>query len=451
MSTAVVILAAGRGSRMNSDLPKVLHTLAGAPLVAHALRTAQALEPERIVVVTGHESLRVEQAVAEWDADAVTVTQTEQLGTAHAVLQAREALAGFEGDIIVLYADTPLVRSETLARMTDARRNGAAVVVLGFETVSPFGYGRLVTGPDNNLEAIIEEHEATPEQKEIRLCNSGVLAADSQTLFSLLDAVENNNSKGEYYLTDIVARARETNLTAEVITCPMQETLGINSRQELAEAEAVFQSRARLEALENGVTMTDPATVWFGFDTMIGRDVTVAPNVFFGPGVTIESGAKILAFCHLEGCHVSRGSTVGPFARLRPGAELAEDTHVGNFVEIKNSIVDAGTKINHLSYIGDADIGHGTNIGAGTITCNYDGVFKHRTVIGSQVFVGSNSALVAPVTIGSNAMIAAGSTITEDVDPASLAIARSRQVTKRGLGKRLMDALRAKKPGLVKH
>lgn len=451
MPTAVIILAAGRGTRMNSELPKVLHPLAGAPLITHALRTAQALDAERVVVVTGHESAQIEAVLDEIDPEIITVSQAEQLGTGHAVLQVRSALKDFDGNVVVLYGDVPLVRPGTLEAMLEARGKGSDIIVLGFETNNPQGYGRLITGPNNLLEAIVEEGEATADQKEIRLCNSGVITADCKLLFELLDNVGNSNAKGEYYLTDIIELAKKNGQQSEVIICPADETLGINSRQELAEAEATFQTRARTEAFENGVTMADPGTVWFSYDTVVGRDVKIAPNVYFGPGVTVETGATIQSFCHLEGCHVSRGSVVGPFARLRPGAELAEDTHIGNFVEIKNSFVAAGAKINHLSYIGDADIGEKTNVGAGTITCNYDGVFKHRTKIGSGVFVGSNSALVAPVTIGNNAMIAAGSVITEDVDPAALAIARSRQVTKRGLGKRLMDALRAKKPGQVKH
>jgi bifunctional UDP-N-acetylglucosamine pyrophosphorylase/glucosamine-1-phosphate N-acetyltransferase len=445
MPTAVILLAAGQGTRMNSDLPKVLHPLAGAPLVAHALAAARGLDPERVVVVTGHESEAVAAAVAEIDPGAACVRQAEQLGTAHAVLQAERSLDGFDGDVVVLYGDTPLIRPETLAAMLDARADVAGVVVLGFEAADPGGYGRLVLAPDGSLQAIVEAKEATPEQRAIRLCNSGVLAGDRATLFSLLAGVGNDNAKGEYYLTDVVALARARGLTATAIFCPEAETLGVNSRADLAAAEAAFQARARADALANGVTLTDPATVRFALDTHVGRDATVGPNVVFGPGVTVESGAVIHAFCHLEGCHVSRGAVVGPFARLRPGAELAEDVRVGNFVEVKNAVLDEGAKVNHLSYVGDAHVGARANLGAGTITCNYDGVFKHRTEIGAGAFVGSNAALVAPVRIGAHALVAAGSTVTEDVPEGALALARARQTTKPGFGARLMERLRALK------
>ncbi|MBA3326297.1 MAG: bifunctional UDP-N-acetylglucosamine diphosphorylase/glucosamine-1-phosphate N-acetyltransferase GlmU, partial [Rhodobacteraceae bacterium] len=353
--------------------------------------------------------------------------------------------AGFAGDAVVLYGDTTFIRPETLAAMLDARAAGAAVVALGFEAAEPGGYGRLVLDADGGLEAIVEAKDADPATRAIRLCNSGVLAADCATLFALLAEVRPDNVKGEYYLTDAVGLARARGLTAAVITCPEAETLGVNSRADLAAAEAAFQSRARAEALENGATLTDPASVWFALDTHVGRDVVIGPCVVFGPGVTIESGATIQAFCHLEGCHISRGAVVGPFARLRPGAELAEDVRVGNFVEVKNAIVGEGAKINHLAYVGDADVGARANLGAGTITCNYDGVFKHRTEIGAGAFIGSNAALVAPVRIGAQALVGAGSTITEDVPDGALALARGRQATRPGLGVRLMERLRALK------
>jgi bifunctional UDP-N-acetylglucosamine pyrophosphorylase/glucosamine-1-phosphate N-acetyltransferase len=444
MPVAVIVLAAGQGTRMSSDLPKVLHPLASAPLLAHALATARSLEPERTVLVVGHGGDAVAAAAAGIDPEIRVVRQAEQLGTAHAVRQAEPALAGFAGDVVVLYADTPLVRPETLAAMLEARAGGAAVVVLGFAARDPASYGRLLV-VDGALEAIVEAKDATPDQLAIRLCNSGLMAADAETLFALLAAVGNDNAKGEYYLTDVVALARARGLAAAAITCDEAETLGVNSRADLAAAEAAFQARARAEALENGTTLTDPGTVWFALDTAIGRDATIGPNVFFGPEVTVESGATIHAFCHLEGCHVSRGARIGPFARLRPGAEIAEDAHVGNFVEVKNAIVEEGAKANHLSYIGDARVGAGANVGAGTITCNYDGVFKHRTEIGARAFIGSNSALVAPVRIGDGALVAAGSVITADVPADALAVARGKQVTKPGLARRLMESLRALK------
>ncbi|PZQ46574.1 MAG: bifunctional UDP-N-acetylglucosamine diphosphorylase/glucosamine-1-phosphate N-acetyltransferase GlmU [Rhodovulum sulfidophilum] len=445
MPTSVILLAAGQGSRMNSDLPKVLHPLAGAPLIAHALRSARGIEPERIVVVTGVGAGAVEAAVAELEPEAVTVQQTEQRGTGDAVRVALPALAGATGDVVVLYGDTPFIEPDTLQAMLDARVEGAAVVVLGFEAEEPGAYGRLVLDAGGDLAAIVEARDATPDQLAIRLCNCGVVAVDAELLPELVAALRDDNAKGEFYLTDIVALARARGLRAKVIVCGEAETLGVNSRLDLAHAEAAFQARARYETMENGVTLTDPDTVWFAFDTYVGRDSVIGPNVFFGPGVTIESGVEILPFCHLEGCHVSRGSRIGPFARLRPGAELAEDTHIGNFVEIKNAIVDEGAKINHLTYVGDAQVGARTNIGAGTIFCNYDGVFKHRTEVGADVFVGSNSALVAPVRIGAGALIAAGSVVTEEVPPGALAVARARQENKPGLGARLMSRLRALK------
>jgi bifunctional UDP-N-acetylglucosamine pyrophosphorylase/glucosamine-1-phosphate N-acetyltransferase len=445
MPVAVIVLAAGQGTRMNSDLPKVLHPLAGAPLIAHALAAARGVEPERTVVVTGHGGEAVAAAARAIDPELRVVEQAEQLGTGHAVLQAAPELAGFEGDAIVLYGDTPFIRLETLKAMLEARVAGAGVVVLGFEAAEPGGYGRLVRDAAGGLAAIVEAKDATPEQRAIRLCNSGLMAADAATLFDLLAEVGNDNAKGEYYLTDVVALARSRGLSAAAITCPEAETLGVNSRADLAAAEAAFQARARAEAMANGATLTDPATVWFALDTVIGRDVVIGPNVVFGPEVTVESGATIHAFCHLEGCHVSRGAKVGPFARLRPGAEIAEDVHIGNFVEIKNAIVEEGAKANHLAYIGDARVGARANIGAGTITCNYDGVFKHRTEIGAGAFIGSNSALVAPVAVGARAVVAAGSVITQDVPEDALAIARQRQTVRPTLGARLMQRLRALK------
>jgi bifunctional UDP-N-acetylglucosamine pyrophosphorylase/glucosamine-1-phosphate N-acetyltransferase len=450
MPTAVIVLAAGQGTRMKSDLPKVLHPLASAPLVAHALAVARSLDPERIVVVVGHGGEAVAAAACEIDDSVSVVTQAEQKGTGHAVQQAAPALEGFEGDVVVLYADTPLIRTETAEAMLAARADGAAVVVLGFVAADPGGYGRLVLDEDGDLAAIVEAKDATPSERAIPLCNSGLMAADAATLFDLLGEVANDNAKGEYYLTDVVKLARGRGLRAAAITCPEAETLGVNSRIDLAAAEAAFQTRARAEALANGVTMTNPGSVFFALDTVIGRDVTIGPQVVFGPGVTVESGATINAFCHLEGCHVSRGARIGPFARLRPGAEIAEAAHIGNFVEIKNAIVEEAAKVNHLTYIGDARVGARANVGAGTITCNYDGVFKHHTDIGAGAFIGSNSALVAPVRIGDGALIAAGSVVTEDVPAGALAVARGRQETKPGLGARLMERLRAMKSARAK-
>jgi bifunctional UDP-N-acetylglucosamine pyrophosphorylase / glucosamine-1-phosphate N-acetyltransferase len=448
MSISLVILAAGQGTRMNSDLPKVLHRVAGSPLLHHAMQAGRALSPERVIVVTGHGSDAVTKAALEYDEDALTVVQAEQKGTAHAVAQAAPLLADARGDVIVLYGDTPFIRPETLESMQAARARHA-VVVLGFHAADPGRYGRLVAEGDS-LHKIVEFKDATEEERRITLCNSGVICADAQLLFSLVAEVGCANASGEYYLTDIPELARKRGLSAGIVICPETETLGVNTRAQLAQAEATFQARARAEALDNGVTLTAPDSVFFAMDTVVGRDAIIGPNVIFGPGVTVESGAEIRAFCHLEGCHISRGATVGPFARLRPGAELAEDVHVGNFVEIKNAILDEGVKVGHLTYIGDADIGEHTNIGAGTVTCNYDGVMKHRTRIGKNVFIGSDTMLVAPVTVGDGALTASGSVITENVPAEALALARAKQVNKPGLATKLFARLKALKAAKAK-
>ncbi|MBL3552329.1 bifunctional UDP-N-acetylglucosamine diphosphorylase/glucosamine-1-phosphate N-acetyltransferase GlmU [Rhodovulum sulfidophilum] len=443
MPTALILLAAGQGNRMMSDRAKVLHEVAGAPLLAHAMAAGRALDPARTVVVTGHQAEAVRAAALDIDPEVAVAEQTERLGTGHAVAQARPALEGFSGDAIVLYGDTPFIRPETLEAMAAARARHA-VVVLGFHAADPKRYGRLVMAGET-LDRIVEYNDATEDERALTLCNSGVIAADCATLFELIGALSNDNAAGEYYLTDVVGLARARGLSAGVVVCDEAETLGVNSRTDLAAAEAAFQARARTGALENGVTLVAPETVFFAFDTVIGRDAVIEPNVIFGPDVTVESGARIRAFSHLEGCHVSRGAVVGPFARLRPGAELAEDVRVGNFVEIKNAQVAEGAKVNHLTYIGDATIGEQANIGAGTVTCNYDGVFKHRTEIGAHAFIGSDTMLVAPVRIGAHAMTASGSVITSDVPEDALALGRARQQVKPGLARRLMDRLRAEK------
>jgi len=443
MSTALVILAAGMGTRMNSDLPKVLHKIAGAPLLVHAMKSGAAVEPEKLVVVAGHGAELVSKAAKAWDDRAEVVLQDEQKGTGHAVLMARDALADFEGDVIVLYGDTPFIQPDTIERMAEARAKHD-VVILGFEPEDPARYGRLIMEGDQ-LQRIVEYKDASAAERAITLCNSGLVAADAKVLFELLDQVGNDNAAGEYYLPDIVAIAQDRGLSATAVTCDPAETLGVNARAELAEAEALFQARARAEALENGVTLQAPETVFFAHDTYVGRDTVIEPNVVFGPGVTIESGAEIRAFSHLEGCHVSQGAQVGPYARLRPGAELAEKVRIGNFVEVKNAVLDEGAKVNHLSYIGDATVGAATNIGAGTITCNYDGVLKHRTEIGNHAFIGSNTMLVAPVKVGNRAMTGSGSVITKDVEADALAVARARQENKPGFASKLYDMLLAKK------
>ncbi|TRW97359.1 bifunctional UDP-N-acetylglucosamine diphosphorylase/glucosamine-1-phosphate N-acetyltransferase GlmU [Paracoccus sp. M683] len=438
---ALIVLAAGQGSRMQSDLPKVLHRLGGVPLVGHALAAGRSLDPARIVVVAGHGAGAVGKAVKKLEPEAQIALQEQQLGTGHAVQQAMPLLEGFAGKVIVLYGDTPFISPETLEKLAG---HSSDVVVLGFEAADPGRYGRLVVTGEG-LQRIVEFKDADEATRQIALVNSGVMALDADLLHQLIGQLSNENAAGEYYLTDLVQLARQAGRRADVVTCDESETLGINTRAELAAAEAAFQARARADALENGVTLSDPATVWFALDTAIGRDAVIGQNVVFGPGVTIESGAEILPFCHLEGCHVASGATVGPFARLRPGAELGGDVHVGNFVEIKNSVLDEGVKVGHLTYLGDAHIGEFTNIGAGTITCNYDGVMKHRTEIGANAFIGSDTMLVAPVRVGAGAMTGSGSVITQDVPDEALAVARARQSNKPGLATRLMAALRAKK------
>ncbi|MDO5605539.1 MAG: bifunctional UDP-N-acetylglucosamine diphosphorylase/glucosamine-1-phosphate N-acetyltransferase GlmU [Paracoccus sp. (in: a-proteobacteria)] len=439
---AVVILAAGQGSRMLSDLPKVLHRIGAVPMVGHALAAARRLDPQRVIVVAGHGADMVRAAVARLDDAAEIAIQTEQLGTGHAVAQAMPLLDGFSGRVIVLYGDTPFISDETLDKMA---AHEADVVILGFQAADPGRYGRLVTDAAGGLERIVEFKDADEATRAIRLCNSGVMAADAGLLRRLVGQIGNDNAAGEYYLTDIPALARAGGHRAAVVTCPEAETLGVNSRSELAAAEAIFQARRRAGLLASGVTMTAPETVYLALDTHIGRDAIIGPSVIFGPGVTIESGAEIAGFCHLEGCHVSAGATVGPFARLRPGAELGGDVHVGNFVEIKNAVLDEGVKVGHLTYLGDAHVGEHTNIGAGTVTCNYDGVMKHRTEIGPRAFIGSDTMLVAPVRVGADAMTASGSVITQDVPDDALGLGRARQHNKPGLARRIMQALREQK------
>ena len=443
MSIALIILAAGKGTRMKSDLPKVLHHIAGAPMLVHAMKSGATLDPAKTIIVAGHGAEQVSDAAKAFDETADVVLQTEQLGTAHAVAQAKEALFDFDGDALVLYGDTPFINPKTLEHMTAARADHD-VVVLGFEAADPGRYGRLIVEGEH-LKKIVEFKDASDEERQITLCNSGVICAKSAILFDLIAAVGNDNASGEYYLTDIVEIAQRKGLNATSVTCDESETLGVNSRVQLAEADAIFQSKARVALMEAGVTLHAPDTVYLSHDTHIGPDTIIEPNVVFGASVTVENGANIRAFSHLEGCHVSRGATVGPYARLRPGTELAEFTRVGNFVEIKNAVIDGGAKVNHLSYVGDAHVGARANIGAGTITCNYDGVMKHHTEIGEDSFIGSNTLLVAPVAIGANAMTASGTVVTQDVPDDALAIARSKQINKTGLAVKLFDMLKKKK------
>ena len=443
MNIALIILAAGKGTRMQSELPKVLHEVAGAPMLVHAMRAGRTLNPKRTIIIAGHGFEAVSAAARTEDPEVEVVLQEEQLGTGHAVDKARTALGDFDGTIIVLYGDCPLIQSRTLEDLSTTLSD-SAVSVLGFEAKDPAQYGRLITDGDK-LKRIVEFKDASTAERAVTLCNSGVMAASAELLFELLSEIDTDNASGELYLTDIISKAVARGLPCKAVRCAECETLGVNSRVELMRAEKEFQNLSRAKALEDGITMLAPETVHFSYDTVIGRDTIIEQNVVFGPGVTVESGAQIRAFSHLEGAHVSRGCIIGPYARLRPGAELAEDVRIGNFVEIKASELEEGAKVNHLSYIGDARIGARANIGAGTITCNYDGVMKHHTSIGEEAFIGSNTMLVAPVTVGQEAMTASGSVITQDVPAGSLAIARTKQDNKPGLAVKLMKKFRALK------
>ncbi len=440
---AVVVLAAGLGTRMKSRRPKVLHALAGKPMIAHLLDAVAELKPAKAVCVIGPEMDAVAKAVSPHP----VAVQEERQGTGHAVLAARAALNGFDGDVLILYGDTPLITPETLGALLAAKRSGAApaVAVLGFRPQVPGAYGRLVLGAGGALEAIVEAKDATARQAQIGLCNSGVMAVDAAHLFPLLDAVGNGNAKGEYYLTDIVALARAEGLGCAVVEGGETEFIGVNSRADLARAEKVLQDRLRARAMDNGATLADPESVFFNFDTELGRDVTVGPNVVFGPGAIIGDGVEIRAFCHIEGARVADNATIGPFARLRPGAEVGVDARVGNFCEVKNAVIGTGAKVNHLAYIGDADIGAGANIGAGTITCNYDGFMKSRTRIGANAFIGSNTALVAPVTVGAGAVVGAGSVVARDVEGDALALTRAEHKEFGGWAKHYRGRKRAEK------
>ncbi len=440
---AAVILAAGQGTRMRSALAKPLHAVGGRSLLGWSLALAEAVKADPRIVIWGAQSPAVREAAEA--AGAQTAPQDPPQGTGHAVMQAREALEGFSGDVIVLYADTPLIRPETIEALFSALDDGASVAVLGFEPEEPGGYGRLVLGEDGGLERIVEARDASAEERAIGLCNSGVMAVKGERLFALLDQVTNDNAKGEYYLTDLVALARAAGERCAAARAPVEEVQGVNDRAELAAAEAAFQARARAEAMAGGATMTAPETVFFSHDTTLGADVIVEPHVVFAPGVSVETGARVRAFSHLEGARVGSGCEVGPYARLRPGAALEADAKVGNFVEIKKAAIGEGAKVNHLAYVGDAEVGARANIGAGVITCNYDGFFKHTTVIGADAFIGSNCALVAPVTIGPGAYTGSGSVITSDVPGGALSLGRARQETKPGWAERFKRMMAAKK------
>ena len=428
MTAAAIILAAGLGTRMRSTRPKVMHPLAGRPMIRHLLSACEA-RFGRIVVVVGPDMPDLEKTVAPHG----VAVQRERLGTGHAALQAAPLLGGHDGDVAVLYGDNPLVSEATIGRLLAARAE-ADLVLLAMRPADPGRYGRVVTGADGMVERIVEWADADQAERAIGLCNAGVVCARGPDLMRWLAAVKNDNAKGEFYLTDVVALARAEGLRVRAVEAPEAELRGINSRAELAAAEAVLQGQLRAAALDAGVTMQAPETVFLAYDTRLAADVVLEPHIVFGPGVTVEEGATIRAFSHLEGCVVKRDAIIGPYARLRPGTVVEQRAHVGNFVELKATTLGPGAKANHLSYLGDASIGAGANIGAGTITCNYDGVNKHRTEIGEGAFIGSDTALVAPVKVGARALVGAGSVITADVPDDALAIARGQQAVKPGRG-----------------
>lgn len=447
---AAIILAAGKGTRMKSSLPKVMHPVGGRPMIDWSIALARSVGCDRIIVVA-HPSqtglvAHVEQSLGP---NAVAFQDPPQ-GTGDAVRSAEEALSGFDGDIVVLYGDSPLVPVEAIEDLFFAMQDGASVGVLGFEARDSGLYGRLITSPCGELEAIVEAREATPEQLAVRLCNSGVMAVNSEDMFRLLAKVTNDNAKGEYYLTDLVGLARAEGKTCRAVTCDEQDLIGCDSKSDLAEAEAIFQARRRKDALDNGVTMIAPETVWFSYDTEISNDVVIEPNVFFGPKVKVGTGCTIRAFSHLEGATIAANASIGPFARLRPGTQLDRGVKIGNFVEVKNSHMHENAQASHLSYIGDGDVGARVNIGAGTIFCNYDGFLKYRTVISDDAFIGSNSALVAPVKIGEGAIVGSGSVVTEDVEKDALALGRGEFTQKSGWAVRFRAAKAAEKQNKTK-
>ncbi|WP_213982362.1 bifunctional UDP-N-acetylglucosamine diphosphorylase/glucosamine-1-phosphate N-acetyltransferase GlmU [Sphingomonas sp. dw_22] len=442
---AAIILAAGKGTRMKSDIHKVLHPIAGRPMLLHLIDSVAALDPARTVIVVGAGREQVEAAVAPHGAE--TAHQADQLGTGHAVLQAEAGLAGFEGDVLILYGDVPLVSTATMRRMLERLHgnDNPAVVVLGFRPLDPGAYGRVIADPSGRIVKMVEFKDANAEERAETLCNSGLMAARSSDLFALLARVGNANAAGEYYLVDIVNIAAADGRPSAVIETDAHEVSGVNSRGELAALEREWQHARRARAMADGVTLIAPETVWFAYDTAIGRDVTIEPNVVFGPGVEIADQVTIHAFSHIEGAKIATGVSVGPYARLRPGAVLEEGSRVGNFVEMKKAVLGKGAKANHLTYLGDAKVGAGANIGAGTITCNYNGYLKSETVIGAGAFIGSNSALVAPVKIGDGAIIGAGSVVTEDVEADALALTRAKQEAKPGWAKRFREMMQARK------
>ncbi|WP_447953282.1 bifunctional UDP-N-acetylglucosamine diphosphorylase/glucosamine-1-phosphate N-acetyltransferase GlmU [Sphingopyxis chilensis] len=440
---AAIVLAAGKGTRMKSDLHKVLHPIAGRPMLMHLMASVDELNPAKKVVIVGDKADQLETALG---GTAELAVQAPQLGTGHAVQQAEAALAGFDGDVLILYGDVPFVPATTMRAMVDRLNapDGPAVVVLAFEPADAQQYGRVITEGDHVVK-MVEHNDATEAERAVRLCNSGLMAAKSVDLFALLSRVTDNNAAKEYYLVDIVNIANADGRHCAVVVTDPYDVAGINSRGELAAMEGEWQARRRVAAMEGGASLIAPDTVWFAWDTKLGRDVTIEPNVFFGPGVTVADKVTIRANSHIEGAMIGAGCEIGPFARLRPGTVLGEKVKIGNFVETKKAVLGAGAKASHLTYLGDATVGAGANIGAGTITCNYDGYFKYRTEIGERAFIGSNSALVAPVKIGADAIVAAGSAVTRDVADGELRLVRGEQLVKPGWADRFHDTMRKKK------
>ena len=443
MSFSVVILAAGKGTRMKSEKPKVLHTVGNASMLHHVMEVAKRAGAEETVIVAGHQADLISKAAKIKSPDVKIVVQEKQLGTGHAVKQAETLLGKTGNDLLILYGDAPFIKSETISQLMKARKT-CDIAVLGFDTEQPGMYGRLITNGENIIE-IVEAKDATQEQLNISLCNSGVILGRADIIFSLIAKIGNENASKEFYLTDCIELAAEAGYTSSCVLCDENETIGINSLEELAKAEEIFQKAKRIEFMEKGVHLQSPETVFFSFDTEIGKGTIIEQNVVIAPAVTIEKNSIIRAFSHLEGCHICPNSKIGPYARIRPGSIVSEGANVGNFVEVKKSIVGPKSKINHLSYIGDAKIGEKVNVGAGTITCNYDGVSKHNTDIEDGAFIGSNTMLVAPVKVGKSSVTASGSVITKDIPNEALAFARSRQENKIGMGKRLMNFLRKQK------
>jgi bifunctional UDP-N-acetylglucosamine pyrophosphorylase / glucosamine-1-phosphate N-acetyltransferase len=442
---AAIVLAAGKGTRMKSDLHKVLHPIAGRPMLMHLLGSFAGLKPAAQIVVAGDRREQLEAALGGSGVE--TVVQEPQLGTAHAALMAKPSLVDFEGLVLVCFGDVPFLSAPTVQRLCDAVSSNAKVAVLGFRPADSAAYGRIIADADGTVRKMVEHKDANDAERAVNLCNSGVIVAHSSNMWRLLEAVGNDNAAGEYYLPDVATNAIAEGARVVVVETDPFEVAGINSRGELAAMEAQWQARRRTQAMVDGATLIAPETVWFAWDTKLGRDVLIEPNVFFGPGVSVADNVKIRANCHIEGASIGSGAEVGPFARLRPGTVLEEKTKIGNFVETKKAHLKKGAKANHLAYLGDAEIGAGANIGAGTITCNYDGYFKYQTVIGEGAFIGSNSALIAPVKIGRDAIVAAGSAVSRDVADGELRMVRAEQLVKPGWADRFHDAMRKKKEG----